>query len=130
MNKRHALGVTILVGAAAVAGMLAVTRTVQLGEAADTSPAALEARATELDQVEAQIRLLDASVPPAVPPRSSTATVDAATGVVYVRATSEDSSEEDRDDHEDDEAHDHGDDRDDHDSALEDDEWEERRDDD
>ncbi len=128
MSTRHALGVTILVGAAAVAGMLAVTRTVQLGEAADTSPASLDARAAELDQVEAQIRLLDASVPPTLPPGSSTPTTDAATGVVYVRATSAESSE-DRDDHEDDEAHDHGDDRDD-DSALEDDEWEERQDDD
>lgn len=123
MKKRHALGASVLLGAAAIAGMLAVTRTVQLGQASSTTPASsLEARAAALDQAETQIRRLDASVPPALPPRTSSTTA-AQSPVAYVRAPSIAGAEEEWEDEEGGEAEDHGD------GGHDDDDWEQEDDD-
>lgn len=120
MKKRHTLGASVLLGAAAVAGMLAVTRTIQLGQAASTpSTSSLGARAAALVRAETQIRRLDASVPPALPPRAPVAPGAAGEHVTYVRAPSiggEDEWEDQNDDADEVDDRGHG--------GPDDDEWE------
>lgn len=67
MTRPHALAVSLMTGAATIAGVVALSRTVALGEQASSpDEARIEQRATALDRAEAAIARLDASVPPDV----------------------------------------------------------------
>ena len=74
MNKAHAAGIALLLGAAAVFGMMAATRTAGLGRAAAPStearPAgsALAWRTHRLDRIETALRRSLRSQPPKLPP--------------------------------------------------------------
>jgi hypothetical protein len=76
MNKAHAAGIALLLGAAAVLGMVAATRTVGLGHAASasasaqagTTRSAIAWRAHRLDRIEATLRRSLRSRPPKLPP--------------------------------------------------------------
>lgn len=84
MKKNHALALSLLLGAAAVAGVVALTRTVALGQSSPATPTAqLEQREAALARARRDIARLDASVPPALPPATTTAA--AAPRVVVVR---------------------------------------------
>jgi hypothetical protein len=95
MKRVHTLFIALMLGAAASAGVLAATRTVDLGEAASPNPAsaqAIAARSAKLDQVERSLQQALAKRPPELPkvPRSQHAGVATARtasqgGVVYVR---------------------------------------------
>jgi len=59
MPRRHLFVIVVLLGAVAVAGLLAVTRTVALGSAAQAPPsqdAAISFRLQRLDSLEASLR--------------------------------------------------------------------------
>lgn len=87
MTRQHAVAVSALLGTAAVAGVLALGQTLQLGQAAHgSSDSQVKARAATLHRAEAQIAKLNASVPPAPKARQRPAAVPAEQ-VVYVRAT-------------------------------------------
>jgi hypothetical protein len=67
MTRPHALAVSLMTGAATIAGVVALSRTVALGQQASPSDGVrIEQRAAALDRAEAAIARLDASVPPAV----------------------------------------------------------------
>lgn len=102
MTKPHALSVTAILSAAAIAGVLALGSTVTLGQASTSGPdASVQERQAALDRAEAQIAILDASVPPGVP--AAPAVQSAATPrTVVVRATSEASDDDEWEDREDD----------------------------
>jgi hypothetical protein len=76
MNKAHATGIALLLGAAAVLGMVAATRTAGLGHAASasasaqagTTRSAIAWRAHRLDRIEAALRRSLRSRPPKLPP--------------------------------------------------------------
>jgi hypothetical protein len=74
MNKVHATGIALLLGAAAVLGMVAATRTAGLGHAASapaqagTTSSAIAWRAARLDRIEAALRRSLRSRPPKLPP--------------------------------------------------------------
>ena len=74
MNKAHAAGIALLLGAAAVIGMVAATRTAVLGHAASASAQAgptnstLARRAHRLDRIETALRRSLRSRPPKLPP--------------------------------------------------------------
>jgi hypothetical protein len=72
MSRKHLFPIVVLLGAATIAGLLAVTRTVDLGTAAQSaSGAEIAARSRSLDRLEASLRRSLASRPPALPSRSS-----------------------------------------------------------
>lgn len=86
MRKPHALAVTSMIGAAAIAGVLALTQTVSLGQASRQTPdAVIEDRQAALARAEEQIASLDASRPPALPDRATSAR-STTPQVVYVTA--------------------------------------------
>jgi hypothetical protein len=96
MKRVHTLFIALMLGAAASAGVLAATRTVDLGQAASPNPAsaqAIAARSAKLDQLERSLQQALAKRPPELPkvPRSQHAglasdrTASAQGGVVYVR---------------------------------------------
>jgi hypothetical protein len=66
MPRKHLFAVVVLLGAAAAAGLLAVTRTVDLGAAAATpvSNAQITAKTRSLDRLEASLRRSLAEQPP------------------------------------------------------------------
>jgi hypothetical protein len=85
MRKTHALAVSLMIGAAAVAAVIALNRTVSLGQNSTPTPATtIAARKVALDRAEAQIAKLQASRPalPDRPPVVQTA----GPAVIYVRA--------------------------------------------
>ena len=67
MKRRHALLTSLLLGLAVVAGALALTRTMALGQHAAVGDAQIARRAAQLDRAETQVRRLRAQRPPAVP---------------------------------------------------------------
>lgn len=83
MKRRHALLTSLLLGLAVVAGALALTRTMALGQHAAVGDAQIARRAAQLDRAEAQVRRLRAQRPPAVPAVPATRS---ATRVVVVRS--------------------------------------------
>jgi hypothetical protein len=99
VNKKHALLISLVVGAAAIAGTVAATKTVTLGRhaaARATTPASLIAqRKHALDRTEVALKKTLKQRPPKLPPLPKRAPVaaGAATGyapapaqrVVYVR---------------------------------------------
>ena len=85
MKRRHALLTSLLLGLAVVAGALALTRTMALGQHASAGDAQIARRAAQLDRAEAQVRRLRAERPPALPAAAPAA--QSATRVVVVRAS-------------------------------------------
>jgi hypothetical protein len=68
MPRKHLFTIVVLLGAAAVAGMLALTTTGRLGASAtQASDAQIAARSRSLDRLEASLRRSLAKRPPAVP---------------------------------------------------------------
>jgi len=98
MPRRHLFAVVVLLGAAAVAGLLAVTRTVALGSpepASSKQDAAISFRLQRLDRLEASLGKELASQGAATP----------APATVYRRATAPGPH---LDDESDDDEHEHG----------------------
>ena len=81
MKRRHALLTSLLLGLAVVAGALALTRTMALGQHASAGDAQIARRAAQLDRAEAHVRRLRAERLPAAPAAQS------APRVVVVRAS-------------------------------------------
>jgi hypothetical protein len=122
MKRIHTLFIALMLGAAAAAGLLAATRTVDIGQAASPKPAstqALAARAAKLDRMQHSLQKALAKRPPKLPkaPHTQHASLvgmprqSAQGGVVYVRppaALNSPSSYEDGDSFEDE--HEGGDD--------------------
>jgi hypothetical protein len=84
MKRRHAFVIALLIGAAAIAGLVAATRTAGLGRSAQqpaVSSTSIAARSRALDRTEANLRRMLAQRPTAnrVSPPAS------AQKVVYVR---------------------------------------------
>ena len=105
MRKPHAFVVSLMIGVSVVAGVLALTRTVSLGQATP-APAQTEVaqREAALDRAEAQIAKLNASVPPTLPALPSRRLTEAPARVVYAAAPQTRASA--ADDHEDDDGED------------------------
>lgn len=96
MKRIHTLFIALMLGAATAAGLLAATRTVDLGRATSPNPAsaqAIAARAAKLDRVERSLQAALAKRPPSLPKvpharHASLASVHSLStqgGVVYVR---------------------------------------------
>lgn len=105
MARKHLFVVVVLLGAAAVAGLLALTRTVSVGAtAAPASTAQVAAKTRSLDRLEASLRRSLAKRPPALPSARATADPSAAPRTVYVRpAPSAGAYEDEHGEHDDDE---------------------------
>jgi hypothetical protein len=105
MARKHLFVVVVLLGAAAVAGLLAVTRTVSLGATpAPAQTAQIAAKERSLDQLEASLRRALAKPPPALPSASPTTAPSAAPRTVYLRpAPSAGAYEDEHGEHDDDE---------------------------
>jgi hypothetical protein len=110
MKRVHTLFIALMLGGAAAAGLLAATRTVDIGQAASPNPAsagALAARAAKLDRMQHSLERALAKRPPKLPkvPHTQHASLagmqsqSAQGGVLYVRppatATASPSYEED-----------------------------------
>ena len=86
MSRRHVFALVVLLGAAAVAGLLALTRTTRLGAAATTPTSAeIASKTRALDRLEASLRRQLAAQPPAIPAGATTVTA-APQRTVYVHA--------------------------------------------
>ena len=87
MARKHRFSIVVMLGAAVVAGFLALSRSVQLGAASKpTSTAQISASARSLDRLEAQLRRQLAALPKAAPKAQRVASRAASPGVVYVRS--------------------------------------------
>jgi hypothetical protein len=87
MARKHRFSIVVMLGAAVVAGFLALSRSVQLGAASKpASTAQVSARARSLDRLEAQLRRQLAALPKAAPKAQRVATRSASPGVLYVRS--------------------------------------------
>ena len=87
MARKHRFSIVVMLGAAVVAGFLALSRSVQLGAASKpASTAQVSARARSLDRLEAQLRNQLAALPKAAPKAKQVATRSASPGVLYVRS--------------------------------------------
>jgi hypothetical protein len=96
VKRRHIIFIALMLGAAAAAGTLAATRTVDVGKAASAprfSDEAIAARSAKLDRMERSLRRALERRPPKLPrvpkisgPSSASARTDSSqVGVVYVR---------------------------------------------
>lgn len=96
MKRIHTLFIALMLGAAAAAGLLAATRTVDLGRATSPNPASAQtiaARSAKLDRVERSLQAALAKRPPNLPKvpharHAGLASVHSTRtqgGVVYVR---------------------------------------------
>ena len=84
MSRKHLFAIVVLLGAAAVAGLLALTRTTAAATQAPSTEIAAKSRS--LDRLEASLRRSLAEQPPAVP--QTRAAVDSApTHTVFVRSS-------------------------------------------
>jgi hypothetical protein len=70
MSRKHLFAIVVLLGAAAVAGLLALTRTTTAATQASSTQIAAKSRS--LDQLEASLRRSLAQQPPALPAARST----------------------------------------------------------
>ena len=87
MARKHRFSIVVMLGAAVVAGFLALSRSVQLGAASKPASAAqVSARAHSLDRLEAQLRRELAALPAAAPRAQKVGTRSTSPGVVYVRS--------------------------------------------
>jgi hypothetical protein len=88
MKKAHVVAVALLLGLAALLGVLAASRTVGVGASsrAQATTSAIKARVQRLNRVERELRRALRDRPPALPPvPASTHGVVAAPRVVYRR---------------------------------------------
>jgi hypothetical protein len=87
MKKIHVIAVALLLGVAAVFGVIAAGRTANVGIASRShaTDAAVTARANRLHQVELALRKALRDRPPALPPLPSATTHSSASRVVYQR---------------------------------------------
>jgi hypothetical protein len=101
MARKHRFSIVVMLGAAVVAGFLALSRSVQLGAASKpASTAQVSARARSLDRLEAQLRRQLAALPKAAPKAQQVATRSASPGVLYVRSAASPASASHGDDDE------------------------------
>lgn len=106
MARKHAFFIVVLLAAAALAGFVAFTRTVDLAQpaAATATPAvsasALEARLRDLDRFEAKLRKQLASKPAAR--KAAPASVVTRVAAAPAPVSSYDDDDEDEDEHEED----------------------------
>jgi hypothetical protein len=104
MSRKHLFAIVVLLGAAAVAGLLALTRTTTAATQASSTQIAAETRS--LDQLEASLRRSLAQQPPALPAaRSTPASPAPRTVFVPSSAASQAVTGEREDEHGDDAAH-------------------------
>ena len=88
MARKHRFSIVLMLGAAVVAGFLALSRSVQLGAASKpVSTAQVSARARSLDRLEAQLRNQLAALAKTPREAKPVATRSASPGVRYVRST-------------------------------------------
>jgi hypothetical protein len=93
VKHRHIIFIALMLGAAAAAGLLAATRTVDMGRAASTpqlSDQAIAARAAKLDDLERSLQAALDRGPPKLPRVSATSSPSGSSGsaqggVLYVR---------------------------------------------
>lgn len=83
MSRKHLFAIVVLLGAALVAGLLALTRTSTAATPASSTQIAAKSRS--LDRLEASLRRSLAARPPALPEAGRTA-ASSAPGTVYVRS--------------------------------------------
>jgi hypothetical protein len=87
MARKHRFSIVLMLGAAVVAGFLALSRSVQLGAASKpASTAQVSARARSLDRLEAQLRNQLAALAKTPREAKPVATRSAPPGVLYVRS--------------------------------------------
>ena len=84
MKRMHAALVSLLLGAATLVGVLALSRTVSLGPSTPDASKTIAIRQAQLDQVAAQIRALRQSRPPTLATAQRKQTTPEQ--VLYVRA--------------------------------------------
>jgi hypothetical protein len=109
MSRKHLFAIVVLLGAAAVAGLLALTRTTTATTQASSTQIAAKSRS--LDQLEASLRRSLAQQPPPLPAARSTA-ASPAPRTVFVPSTAAQQAATGEGEHE------HGDDGD-HDRGIE-----------
>jgi hypothetical protein len=104
MSRTHLFAIVVLLGAAAVAGLLALTRTT--AAATQSSSAQIAAKSRSLDRLEASLRRSLAQQPPALPATGS-AKGSSAPHTVFVPSTTapQAATGEHEDEHGDDEAY-------------------------
>jgi hypothetical protein len=104
VSRKHLFAIVVLLGAAAVAGLLALTRTTTAATQASSTQIAAKSRS--LDQLEASLRRSLAQQPPALPAARSAAALSTPR-TVFVPATiaPQAASGEHEDEHGDDDAH-------------------------
>ena len=87
MSRKHLFAIVVLLGAAAVAGLLALTRSGSVGAAATpASSTEITARTQMLDRLEASLERSLAEQPPAVATRKGAAAQSAPSRTIFVRA--------------------------------------------
>ena len=87
MSRKHLFAIVVLLGAAAVAGLLALTRTGSGGPAATpASSTEITARTQTLDRLEASLERSLTEQPPAVPAVKGAAAQSAPSRTIFVRA--------------------------------------------
>ncbi len=84
MSRKHLFAIVVLLGAAAVAGLLALTRTTTA--ATHASSVQITAKSRSLDRLEASLRRSLAKQPPAVSTRNGAAAQSAPSRTIFVRA--------------------------------------------
>ncbi len=99
MSRKHLFAIVVLLGAAAVAGLLALTRTTTA--ATQASSTQITAKSRSLDKLEASLRRSLAQQPPVLPITRATA-ASVAPGTVLVRSGAELATGEHEDEHADD----------------------------
>jgi hypothetical protein len=93
MSRKHLFPIVALLAAAAVAGLLALTRTTQLGAtASQPTSAQLTAKARSLDRLEAALRR-ELAKKPGVSSTQQAALATASPRTVYVRAATQPQSD-------------------------------------
>ena len=105
MSRKHLFAIVVLLGAAAVAGLLALTRTTAAATQASSTRIAAKSRA--LDQLEASLRRALAEQPSTLSDARSTGS--SATRTVFVPSALPQAAGEHEDEHADDDAHEHSD---------------------
>jgi hypothetical protein len=85
MKRMHAALISLLLGAATVAGVFALERTVSLGPSTPDASKSIAVRQAQLDQVAAQIRALRKASPPRLAAAEKKQSAPAQ--VLYVRAS-------------------------------------------
>ena len=103
MSRKHVFAIVVLLGAAAVAGLLALTRTTTAATQASSTQIAAKSRS--LDQLEASLRRSLAQQPPTLPAARSTAASSAPRAVFVPSSASAQATGEREDAHGDDDAY-------------------------